>query len=284
MKRIAMCCLTTFVLAAFACEPEVKVNQEDLKAQAEKMMEQSNFPAAKKAIDQIEDAAVRSSLESDWSQKRESWAAETKKKRDAAQKEQQERKAQEQEAKRISEIDEGLAEVDTKKCTGLESGWRKIKKVRPQDPQYEQAKKMLPKLEKCRKKSIKSMEKLLLEMRAENRKNIGKEIDKTFLSNRLDVKVKTSGKGHTKLALTHVFFSSRVSVNDVVKGNGLLGRLEEAGFSKVTFLSGFGERIWYDLDPKNEKETVREATKKHFYREGLGEPLALQKEEPGEAK
>lgn len=168
---------------------------------------------------------------------------------------------------------EGIKEGITlaKDCKQWQKAWSLVKTIQPEDKEHKLVKnKIVPKLDRCRKKDIRDTQRALDKVMAAQRVNIGKNIDSIFLDNNMDVRIKTYGKNKTKIRLTYVFFSNRVWIKKMTDA-GLLTRLEKVGFKRVTFSDGFGRSTYYDLSPPSSKE----ANEKVWREKGFMLPLAV---------
>ena len=118
---------------------------------------------------------------------------------------------------------------------------------------------------------LRNLEKGVRTIMREQRKGIRDKIDDFFLKNSMDVKVRVHGKNSDRITLTHVFFDSRVWMRKLKEAD-LFTVLQNAGFKKVYFRTGYDGGFNYTLDPAPETNMP---VPKAIADMGLDEPLKL---------
>lgn len=176
-------------------------------------------------------------------------------------KQREEERAAERAAKareeRHAEIEAGIAATSDKKtrCDTWQTSWDRMRKLTNDDPPelYKRANAAIKLIARCRASEVKKLEREQVKNRTAARVAYVDLLDRAFLEDNMDVRVKAYSTNKTKLKLTYVFFSNRVWVKKVTD-TGMLTEAEKLGFTKVHFDSGFGEGFVYDLDPVPDKE------------------------------
>ena len=183
------------------------------------------------------------------------------------------------EEERVSQVNEAIREAERiSKDKGLcdtpraiADAWGKLKNAKRGDVNFRDAGKAADRLEKCRAANMRALDKVHLQIRAKERRNVREKIDAIFLESGIDVKVGVSGPNDTHLTLTNVLFGNRPTVHTLTKDGSFLENLRKAGFKRVTFEDGFGKGLYWDLQPDDESG----AGVQILDGLGLGQPLAL---------
>ncbi len=165
-----------------------------------------------------------------------------------------------------------------KACKSLETvaaAWADLSRVPADDEQFTKAKRAAAALEKCRKKAVVALTKGATKTRAKERAALAKQVQRALAELGLRLKAKPGGKAKDKLTLkgrkvTHA------AVDEVFAGGAtdegsLLGRLQQAGFTKVSLAAGKVKRNW-ELEPPADEDAAR-ATVEEL---GMAEPLTLE--------
>lgn len=177
-------------------------------------------------------------------------------------------------------IDEAVAVAkDKKKCgtiKALEDTWGNLRKVTRKDKDYRKAKVTAQRLERCRKSVVRAVTKAALYLMKKKREEYKVEVDKVFLDNGFDVKVRVLGKARDKLKMTFVLFD-RAWVHKITQGQSMkygsfLANLQEKGFKKVIFSDGFHKSYRLTLHPENPRKTAKYIAKNLGV---LGKPFKL---------
>ena len=169
-------------------------------------------------------------------------------------------KAHHAEALRIKVVAEGIAHAerivnDTGLCDTpleLKNCWGKLKQVKKGDKVYRKARRLAHKLERCRQKTKKALDRGLREVMVTQRKDYTNTLDKAFLDIGMDVKFRIRGKYNDQLTLTNVLFDrvwmqyNEEFVQILFKG------CKKVGFKRVVLSNGFGMSHSSDLKPQSE--------------------------------
>lgn len=185
--------------------------------------------------------------------------------------------------KHAGRVAEGLAlskEVvnDAEKCTtpvDIEAAWKMLKTTVPADPEWKEAQRYAPRLERCRVKAEKSLTKTLQDLMMAQRVAMPATMEGVFLDNGMDVRISLSGSRKTTIKYSWVLFS-RVSVHQLTDGGAMgpgsfLRNLQDAGFKKVIFSDKYSESWTYDLKPEDDSGGGVMVLEEF----GLHEPLVL---------
>jgi hypothetical protein len=133
--------------------------------------------------------------------------------------------------------------------TSLKSTFELVKaNVQKGDESYPRAKKTVLGLEKCRKISIKILNKTIDDVEINVRKLMATMYENRFLDQGIDMRIKLSGKRKENIRFTYVLIG-RPFLHKLEKETTLFNDLRKAGFSKATFGDGYNESWSYDLTP-----------------------------------
>ena len=188
-------------------------------------------------------------------------------------------KARDAEKLRLSSVEDGIKQAgrivaDVGLCDTpreLKNCWVNLSQVRKGDRHFGKAKKLVRKLERCRKKSEQHLSEGGVVVRVYQREKFAEIVDTAFLDTGFDVRVKLSGKGSRHLTLTHIQFDRVFLHQNNSSAQDLLAGATTAGFTRVYYEDGFGSSVYYDLSPEDESKighTVLEGM-------GIGEPFRL---------
>jgi hypothetical protein len=188
-------------------------------------------------------------------------------------------KARDAEKLRLSSVEDGIKQAgdivaDVGLCDTplkLKNCWANLRQVRKGDRHFRKAKKLVRKLERCRKKSEQHLSEGGVVVRVYQREKFAEIVDTAFLDTGFDVRVKLSGKGSRHLTLTHIQFNRVFLHQNNSSAQDLLAGATTAGFTRVYYKDGFGSSVYYDLSPEDESKighTVLEGM-------GIGEPFRL---------
>lgn len=177
-------------------------------------------------------------------------------------------------------INEAMVVARAKRKCGtikaLEDAWGNLRKVTHKDKDYRKAKAAAQRLERCRKGVVRAVSKAALHLMKKKREAHKAEVDKVFLDNGFDVKVRVLGKARDKLKMTYVLFN-RVWVHKITQGQSMkygsfLSNLQKIGFKKVIFSDGFINSYRLTLRPEDSRKVAKRATKSLG---ALGKPFKL---------
>ena len=132
----------------------------------------------------------------------------------------------------------------------LKEVWRELSKSTAEsNPEHGDAKKLAKKLERCRKRAVKKAQKGACELLGGLREEYVERLDRIFLDQGMDVRLKLRGECKTSLTLDYVLWN-RATVHQFVQAGDFLSSTEKLGFKKLVF-SSFDETYTYTLTPKN---------------------------------
>ncbi len=172
---------------------------------------------------------------------------------------------------------EGVIAVveDEKKCDtplAVSDAWESIRDVTKEDPGFSNAARAVRRLERCRKKIERDLTRGLATVMKKQREEYASRLERVFLDEGMDIRVRAGG---TTLKLTFVLFN-RAWAHKLTDGGSMapgsvLGTSEGLGFRRVVFSDGYRESYSYKLEPKDEKDAIRERA----MLPGLRSPLKL---------
>jgi hypothetical protein len=187
--------------------------------------------------------------------------------------------------KRRKTVAEGIEDArkvinDPERCdtpAAISDAWNKLRLVRKEDAQWAEARNLAGGLEKCRKRTERTLSKNLQDIMIAQRKQIASNLERTFWDQGINVEVKLAGSNKDRVTFQWALMS-RAAVHQLTSGGSMkegsvLANLQKTGFRRVTFSDGFddSESWYYDLNPPDETKggqtTLQEL--------GLGEPLEL---------
>ncbi len=171
-------------------------------------------------------------------------------------------------------ISAGLTVVDGDLCNSpddITKAWNGLRTIKKGEPLYGEAVKVVARLEKCRKASLKYLVKGVTDIMKMQREALAQKYETAMLDGGFDVRVRLSGPRKDRMTITYVLFN-RAWAHQITGGGSMakdsfLGGMQDIGFKRVTFSDGFGESYYYDLDPMTELEAAKQG--------GLGEPFKL---------
>ena len=161
------------------------------------------------------------------------------------------------------------AKCDTPKL--IADAWMKLRTATREDKLFGRARAAAKGLERCRRKTKRTLDRGLQKFMVDQRKEIRSTLDDLFLQSGMDVKVRVHGTKSTRVTLTYVFFSNRVVVHNLLEDGNLLQLLQKVGFKKLTFSDGFQYSTSVSLDPAVETNGGQAAMDGL----GIGEPLVI---------
>lgn len=189
----------------------------------------------------------------------------------------------EQELEHLEAVTRGIRAAnevasDGSSCTtpvDIEAAWKDLRRVRSGDPEWQAASSAVRGLERCRAKSERELTEGLKQVMRDQREATRARIERSFLDDGRDVRVRVSGTNKDRLTMTWVLFG-RAAVHQMTDGGSmregsLLRNLQDGGFRRVTFSDGYDKSIFYDLEPPSEDGAGKEVLKEF----GLSEPLKL---------
>jgi len=157
----------------------------------------------------------------------------------------------------------------------IAEAWDNLQKVTRKDGLYSKAKIATNKLERCRKKVIRTLVKGGMSIMRNQRIEMANKLEVSFLDQGMDARVVAYGKNKERLKMTFVLFN-RAWAHKMTNGGSMsegsfLSNLQKVGFKRVTFSDGYDSSFFYDLDPENEAK----AFSRTLDGMGLGDPLRL---------
>lgn len=146
---------------------------------------------------------------------------------------------------------------DKKSCqelpTELKSTFEMVKaNVKKGDESYSKATKVVAGLEKCRKLTIKKLNKTVDDTEIMVRKLFAKTYENNLLDQGVDARVTLSGAKKDHIKITFILIN-RVFLRQIEKDGELLAKFKSAGFRKATFSDGYNDSWYYDLEPNMDR-------------------------------
>lgn len=153
--------------------------------------------------------------------------------------------------------DAGVVAADKAQCgdaNAVTAAWMGIANTPTTDPQRKAAEGAAGKLERCRKTLAASTVKAAQDLANGGREAIAHKLERTLLDSGLDTQVTVRGTNKDQLRIKG-WGMTRVAAHQMAEGGAMgpgsfLWNLQEAGFSKVTWVSGAGDSTFYTLEPK----------------------------------
>lgn len=150
-----------------------------------------------------------------------------------------------------------------KNCKSLQAiaaAWQTLSLVPPNDEQFNKAQKAALGLERCRKKAATALHKGAAKDRIKARAALAKSLQKELAQGGLKLKPKTQGKAKNKITFKGNKKVTEGQLDTVFGGDpadegSVLGRLQLAGFAKVTVSAGKIKRT-FELQPPADEAAV----------------------------
>lgn len=167
---------------------------------------------------------------------------------------------------------------DKQKCDTpkeIADAWTLLSEVRPQDPEWKEARSLAAKLERCRSSAERQLTKALKDLMVSQRAEMAGTMERSMLDSGVDVRVTLRGRDKDHIRIGWILMS-RVAAHQLTDGGSmeegaLLFNLQRVGFRKVEFHDNYGESWSYTLQPPDESQGGRMSLEPM----GLGEPLVL---------
>jgi tetratricopeptide (TPR) repeat protein len=157
----------------------------------------------------------------------------------------------------------------------IAEAWEQLQNVTRKDKLYGKAKVAAKKLERCRKKVIRGVVKLGMDLMRIQRAEMANKLEVLCLDQGMDVRMVLLGKNKDRMKIIYILFN-RAWAHKMTEGGSMaegsfLANLQKVGFKRVTFSDGYDSSFYYDLKPENEVK----AFSKTLDGMGLGDPLKL---------
>jgi hypothetical protein len=168
--------------------------------------------------------------------------------------------------------------ADKKRCNtprDIADAWKDLRRVKSEDPAWRTAVGLTNRLEQCRLGAERDLTAGMRSLMVAQRQEVASRMERTFLEQGMDVRVRVQGRHKNQLNLTYVLFSrahayQMTDGGSLAKGS-LLRNLQDAGFRKVVVSDGYDDSWTYTLEPEDEGS----GGKTILAGLGLGEPLHL---------
>lgn len=153
--------------------------------------------------------------------------------------------------------------------------WRKLREVRSEDPQWDEARRLAHRLERCRLAIAEASSREAEEQRRQKRVEAARNLERDLLDKGFSVTVTVDGRGRDRMTIEYVLFS-KAWVHKLTDGGSMgrgsfLHKMESMGFRGVTFTDGIRDSWDYALEPASDADAGARVLRGH----GLGQPLEL---------